>query len=83
MQGYTAETVIVGRALQKDFEQRGVHLDGHSQSKALQMSQQIAVMGMQIGQSQPVNIDSLLLSQTDMNVVSEKLLDDEDHAVDE
>lgn len=51
MQGYTAETVIVGRALQKDFEQRGVHLDVNGQGKALQMSQQIAVMGMHIGQS--------------------------------
>lgn len=50
-QGYTEETLIVGRALQKDFEQRGVHLDAQGQRKALQMSQQIAVMGMQIGQS--------------------------------
>ena len=51
VQGYSAETVIVGRALQKDFEQRGVHLDVNGQGKALQMSQQIAVMGMHIGQS--------------------------------
>ena len=52
-QGYTRETVIVGRALQKDFEQRGVHLDPHGQSRALQMTQQIAVMGMHVGQSIP------------------------------
>ena len=50
-QGYSKETVIVGRALQKDFEQRGVHLDSHGQSQALQMSQQIAVMGLHVGQS--------------------------------
>ena len=88
MQGYTAETVIVGRALQKDFEQRGVHLDAHGQSKALQMSQQIAVMGMQIGQSglsamiaclciawQVIFSMQKLLS----SVVFEEFCDDEDH----
>ncbi|KAL3133543.1 hypothetical protein ABBQ38_007394 [Trebouxia sp. C0009 RCD-2024] len=47
-QGYCEETVIVGRALQKDFEQRGVHLDAQGQSQALHMSQQIAVMGMHV-----------------------------------
>lgn len=41
----------MGRALQKDFEQRGVHLDAQGQSQALHMSQQIAVMGMHVGQS--------------------------------
>lgn len=49
--GYTEETVIVGRALQKDLEQRGVHLDAHGQSKALQLSQRLAGMGMHVGQS--------------------------------
>lgn len=47
-QGYSAETVIVGRALQKDFEQRGVHLDSHGQQQALQMSEDIATLGMAI-----------------------------------
>jgi len=47
-QGYNAETVIVGRALQKDFEQRGVHLDSHGQQQALQMSEDIATLGMAI-----------------------------------
>ena len=46
--GYNPETVLVGRALQKDFEQRGVHLDSHGQSQALQMSEDIATLGMQI-----------------------------------
>lgn len=46
--GYCEETIIVGRALQKDFEQRGVHLDSHGQSRALQMTQEIAVMGMHV-----------------------------------
>ena len=46
--GYNEETVIVGRALQKDFEQRGVHLDSHRQHQALQMSEDIATLGMDI-----------------------------------
>ena len=49
-QGYHAETVIVGRALQKDFEQRGVHLDSHGQQQALQMSEDIAALGMAISE---------------------------------
>lgn len=49
--GYNPETVLVGRALQKDFEQRGVHLDSHGQSQALQMSEDIATLGMQITQN--------------------------------
>ena len=71
VQGYTAETIIVGRALQKDFEQRGVHLDAHGQRQALQMSQQIAVMGMQIGQSDR------------HKCVCEERLDDKDHVEDD
>lgn len=47
-QGYNEETVIVGRALQKDFEQRGVHLDSHGQQQALHMSEEIATLGMAI-----------------------------------
>ncbi|DBA74265.1 hypothetical protein WJX77_002438 [Trebouxia sp. C0004] len=50
-QEYNAETVIVGRALQKDFEQRGVHLDSHGQQQALQMSEDLATMGMAITQN--------------------------------
>ena len=46
--GYNEETVIVGRALQKDFEQRGVHLDSHRQRQASQMSEDIATLGMDI-----------------------------------
>lgn len=49
--GYNEETVIVGRALQKDFEQRGVHLDSHRQHQALQMSEDIATLGMDITQN--------------------------------
>ena len=46
--GYDEETIMVGRALQKDFEQRGVHLNDQDQSRALQLSQDIATLGMNI-----------------------------------
>ena len=55
-QGYNAETVIVGRALQKDFEQRGVHLDSHGQQQALQMSEDIATLGMAISEHSTVEV---------------------------
>ncbi len=55
-QGYNAETVIVGRALQKDFEQRGVHLDSHGQQQALQMSEDIATLGMAISKHDTVEV---------------------------
>ena len=47
--GYDEETVMVGKALQKDFEQRGVHLDAEGQSRALKLSQDISTLGMVIG----------------------------------
>lgn len=46
--GYDEETVMVGRALQKDFEQRGVHLDREGQSLALKLSEDISTLGMAI-----------------------------------
>ena len=46
--GYDEETVMVGRALQKDFEQRGVHLDSEGQSRALKLSEDISTLGMAI-----------------------------------
>ena len=53
--GYDEETVLVGRALQKDFEQRGVHLIDQDQSRALQLSQDIATLGMAISKPQPLS----------------------------
>lgn len=57
-QGYNAETVIVGRALQRDFEQRGVHLDSHGQQQALQMSEDIATLGMEISKHDTIELGS-------------------------
>lgn len=61
-QGYNAETVIVGRALQKDFEQRGVHLDSHGQQQALQMSEDIAALGMAISEHSIMEVQPLKLN---------------------
>lgn len=46
--GYDEETIMVGRALQKDFEQRGVHLDAEGQSRASKLTEDIARLGMAI-----------------------------------
>ncbi|KAK9820224.1 hypothetical protein WJX72_007664 [[Myrmecia] bisecta] len=51
VEGYTREALRVGRALQRDFERCGVHLDGPQRQRLATLTDTAQRLGMQIGQN--------------------------------